>query len=210
MRRYLGIPSAPEEGAAPAWPLRTSLQLFPFPTATPCARLHTKQVLWEWGFDDVAETAELLVSELVTNAVKAAREMGGDVPVWMRVSGDKDRICIEVWDSNPRPPAAVTPDAGPPDPYEEGGRGLFLVQRLSLRWNWHSTREPAGKVVWCELDAGRLDPEDLMELPPLLAQRKPEWLSVRPAPGIRKPEVLRRVRDRIRDLGNDEDGPPAA
>jgi anti-sigma regulatory factor (Ser/Thr protein kinase) len=165
-------------------------------------------VLWEWGLDYAAETAELLVSELITNAVKAAREMGGDVPVWMRVSADRDRICIEVWDSNPRQPAAVAPEAGPPDPYEEGGRGLFLVQRLSLRWNWHSTREPAGKIVWCELDARRPDQEDLMELPPSLPQRKPEWLSVRPAAAIGKPADLRRVRDRIRDLDAGQGGSP--
>src|SRR5262249_45796401 len=175
----------------------------------PCARLHTKQVLWEWGLNDAAETAELLVSELITNAVKAAREMGGNVPVWMRVSADQDRICIEVWDSNPRPPAAVAPEAGPPDPYQEGGRGLFLVQQLSLRWNWHSTGEPAGKLIWCELDAGRAGQEDLMELPPLLPQRKPEWLGVRPARAIGKPQDLRRVRDRIRDLDAGQGGSPA-
>jgi len=126
----------------------------------------------------------------------------------MRVSADRDRICIEVWDGNPQPPAAVAPEAGTPDPYDEGGRGLFLVAKLSLRWDWYSTREPAGKVVWCELDAGRPGREDLMELPPLLPRRKPEWLSVRPAAAVRKPEVLRRVRDRMRGLDADQGGSP--
>ena len=36
---------------------------------------------------------------------------------------------------------------------EEGGRGLFLVAALSTRWDWYLTQEPAGKVVWCEIEA---------------------------------------------------------
>ena len=46
---------------------------------------------------------------------------------------------------------------GAPDPKEEGGRGLFLVAALSQRWGWLPTQEPAGKVVWCELEAGLRD-----------------------------------------------------
>jgi hypothetical protein len=40
---------------------------------------------------------------------------------------------------------------GTPDPQDEGGRGLFLVAALSARWDWYPTSEPAGKVVWCEM-----------------------------------------------------------
>jgi hypothetical protein len=51
------------------WPLRTFLELGALPSAVPCARLHTRQLLWEWGLAaDLADTAELLVSEIVTNA----------------------------------------------------------------------------------------------------------------------------------------------
>jgi anti-sigma regulatory factor (Ser/Thr protein kinase) len=68
------------------------------------------------------------------------------------LSGDSGRVLIEVWDADPRPPAPKDPgEDGLPDPHEEGGRGLFLVAALSARWNWYPTREPAGKVVWCEL-----------------------------------------------------------
>ena len=49
-------------------------------------------------------------------------------------------------------PKDLTKD-GTPDLQEEGGRGLFLVGALSSRWDWYRTREPAGKVVWCELEA---------------------------------------------------------
>ena len=54
------------------WELRTFLELGSLPSAVPCARLHTRQVLWEWHLDALAGTAELIVSELVTNAVHAS------------------------------------------------------------------------------------------------------------------------------------------
>jgi len=52
-------------------PLRSYLELGALPTAVPCARLHARQLVWEWGLDGLAESSELLVSELVTNAVQA-------------------------------------------------------------------------------------------------------------------------------------------
>jgi hypothetical protein len=55
--------------SAARWPLESFLELGAFPGAVPCARLHTRQVLWEWGLAALGETSELLVSELVTNAV---------------------------------------------------------------------------------------------------------------------------------------------
>jgi len=53
------------------WPLRSYLELGALPTAVPCARLHARQLVWEWGLNGLAANTELLVSELVTNAVKA-------------------------------------------------------------------------------------------------------------------------------------------
>ncbi len=48
------------------WPLHSYLELGAFPGAVPCARLHSRQLLWEWGLTDFSDTIELLVSELVT------------------------------------------------------------------------------------------------------------------------------------------------
>ena len=56
------------------WELRTFLELGALPTAVPCARLHVRQVLWEWHLGALADTTELLVSELVTNAVHASAD----------------------------------------------------------------------------------------------------------------------------------------
>jgi len=45
------------------WPLRSYLELAALPGAVPCARLHTRQVVWEWGLQELAETVELVVSD---------------------------------------------------------------------------------------------------------------------------------------------------
>jgi anti-sigma regulatory factor (Ser/Thr protein kinase) len=133
---------------SPSWPLRSVLQLCAVPMATPCARRHARLVLREWGLDDVASTAELLVSELVTNAVTASQAMADAQAIWLRLSSDKARLLIEVWDANPLPPAPRTETLD-----EEDGRGLLLVMSLSERWDWRLLRESYGKVVWCELAA---------------------------------------------------------
>ena len=135
------------------WPLRSYLELGALPTAVPCARLHARHLLWEWGLNGLAADTELLVSELATNAVKATAEQQ-QAAIRLRLSSDSARVLIEVWDANPKPPAPNDlGEDGTPDPEEEGGRGLFLVAALSSRWDWYRTREPPGKVVWCELEA---------------------------------------------------------
>jgi anti-sigma regulatory factor (Ser/Thr protein kinase) len=149
----------PSSGVDPAFhldepesPLRSYLELGALPTAVPCARLHARHVLWEWGLNGLAPDGELLVSELVTNAVKATAGRDG-AAVRLRLSGDSTRVLIEVWDADPRAPEAKDlGEDGTLDPQEDGGRGLFLVAALSARWDWYPTREPAGKVVWCELE----------------------------------------------------------
>ena len=129
------------------WPLRSYLELGALPTAVPCARLHARHLLWEWGLSGLAADTELLVSELVTNAVKATADQQ-QAAIRLQLSSDNTCVRAEVWDADPRPP--VLKDRTP-DLQEEGGRGLFLVAALSSRWDWYRTREPPGKVVWCEL-----------------------------------------------------------
>ena len=142
-----------DEPAPFLWPLCSYLELGALPTAVPCARLHARHVLREWGMNGLAQDSELLVSELVTNAVKATAEHD-QAAVRLRLSGDRTRVLIEVWDADPRPPAPKDlGEYGTPDPEEEGGRGLFLVAALSARWDWYPTGEPMGKVVWCEIEA---------------------------------------------------------
>ncbi|MGW6612171.1 SpoIIE family protein phosphatase [Streptomyces erythrochromogenes] len=100
--------------------------------------------LAEWGLDELAFAAELMLSELVTNAVRYGSE-----PIQVRLIHDHDRALIcEVSDGSNTAPhlrrAATT---------DEGGRGLFLVAQLSRAWGARYTTR--GKVIWaeCALDA---------------------------------------------------------
>jgi anti-sigma regulatory factor (Ser/Thr protein kinase) len=147
-------PVTDSSGMSVSWPLSTSLPLGALPGATPCARLHARAVLHEWGMDDLAEAAELIVSELVTNAVRAStapdgspRYDGTGMPVVvLRLASDRFKLLVEVWDVIPGAPAT-----GHPGPDDESGRGLILVAAECDRWSWQSVPGWPGKVVWAEL-----------------------------------------------------------
>ena len=85
------------------WPLRSYLELGALPTAVPCARLHARHLLWEWGLNGLAADTELLVSELVTNAVKATADQQ-QAAIRLQLSSDNTCVRAEVWDADPRPP----------------------------------------------------------------------------------------------------------
>ncbi|MDN3244213.1 SpoIIE family protein phosphatase [Streptomyces mutabilis] len=110
------------------------------PAAVGEIRSQVSRRLAEWGLDELAFTTELILSELVTNAIR----YGGET-VQVRVVRDRSLIC-EVFDSSSTSPhlryAAMT---------DEGGRGLFLVAQLAERWGTRYT--PAGKVIWAEQPA---------------------------------------------------------
>ncbi|WP_435124688.1 ATP-binding SpoIIE family protein phosphatase [Actinacidiphila sp. bgisy144] len=102
------------------------------------ARRLVRQALTRWGLDDQVDAAELLVSEIVTNAVRYAER-----PVTLRLLRT-DVLRCEVGDDAP-----LLPRMRHAAPEEEGGRGLYLVNRMAQRWG--ATRLGAGKVVWFEL-----------------------------------------------------------
>ncbi|MET7726447.1 SpoIIE family protein phosphatase [Streptomyces mirabilis] len=107
------------------------------PAAVGEVRASVTRQLAEWGLDDMAFTTELILSELVTNAIRY-----GSGTIQVRVLRDRSLIC-EVSDNSstsPRLRYAATTD--------EGGRGLFLVAQLAERWGTRYT--PAGKVIWAE------------------------------------------------------------
>jgi anti-sigma regulatory factor (Ser/Thr protein kinase) len=131
------------------------LELVTLPSAPFWARRQTRAALRSWRiWPETIETAELLVSELITNAVKfagpsqqqradASHESVECISLTLRYM--TGRLIIEVSDPSPRPP--VTAEAGDE---AESGRGLMLVQALSKEWNYYLP--PAGgKVVYCVL-----------------------------------------------------------
>jgi len=126
------------------WPLQTFLELGALPSAVPCARLHARQVLWEWGQTSLGDGVELLVAELVTNAITAAAAADGIPTVRLWMLSDKTQVLILVWDASPEPPVRKNLHAE-----AESGRGLLLVEAFSERWDWYFPQEMGGKVVWC-------------------------------------------------------------
>jgi anti-sigma regulatory factor (Ser/Thr protein kinase) len=133
----------------PAWPVSSVMPpLAALPTAPSAARAYVRATLAKWRMSGLAD-AELLLSELVTNSVHAARVTC--MPVKVRLSANSARILIEVWDGNLQPPVPHGLEKEVPALNAEGGRGLFLVETLSERWGWYPTRNPEGKVTWCEI-----------------------------------------------------------
>ena len=103
------------------------------------ARRFTQATLQGWGLGALSELAELLVSELVTNALRHT-----DRPQQLRLFRDRT-LTVEVADSD-----SQTPIQRGAAEYEEGGRGIQLVDQLARRWGSRATRH--GKVVWFELE----------------------------------------------------------
>lgn len=135
------------------WPLSSSLVLGALPTAPSSARLHARNVVLEWGLGSLADKVELVVSELATNALRVLTfpdgrpryEAGAGLPILgLRLSSDRLRILVEVWDGSPHLPTPKTTD-----PDEETGRGLMLVEALCEQWGWGEPSSGSrGKVVW--------------------------------------------------------------
>ncbi|MFJ5277986.1 SpoIIE family protein phosphatase [Streptomyces parvulus] len=102
------------------------------------AREYARRRLLDWDMEVLVDTTELLVSELVTNALRY-----GEGEIRLRLLLDRTLVC-EVWDSG-----LVQPRRRRARDTDEGGRGLQLVGLLSAAWG--SRRTPRGKTVWFEL-----------------------------------------------------------
>ena len=102
------------------------------------AREYARAQLTGWDMEPLVDTTELLVSELVTNALRY-----GEGEIRLRLLLDRTLVC-EVWDSG-----LVQPRRRRARDTDEGGRGLQLVGLLSAAWG--SRRTPRGKTVWFEL-----------------------------------------------------------
>ncbi|CUW30852.1 MULTISPECIES: SpoIIE family protein phosphatase [Streptomyces] len=118
------------------------------------AREYARGQLLSWDLEPLVDTTELLVSELVTNALRY-----GEGDIRLRLLLDRTLVC-EVWDSG-----LVQPRRRRARDTDEGGRGLQLVGLLSAAWG--SRRTPRGKTVWFELplpggEGGLTDPTEAL------------------------------------------------
>ncbi|MFJ1865586.1 SpoIIE family protein phosphatase [Streptomyces sp. NPDC088097] len=107
------------------------------PDAVGAIRNAASKQLDAWGLTDLSFATELILSELITNALRH-----GGAPVRVRLLHDHTLTC-EVWDGS-----SIAPHLRYAATTDEGGRGLFLVAQLSEHWGTRYT--PYGKVIWAE------------------------------------------------------------
>jgi anti-sigma regulatory factor (Ser/Thr protein kinase) len=138
------------------WPLTSDLgPLGALPTVPRLVRGFASVVLTGWGLVSQIDTAELLLSELATNVVRASTapdghpryDESGRLPlIWVRLLTDRIQLLLEVWDNLPQSYGA--PVVRHPSEDEESGRGLEMVEALSEDWGWESVSGWSGKRVW--------------------------------------------------------------
>ncbi|MFF8609504.1 SpoIIE family protein phosphatase [Streptomyces sp. NPDC015346] len=109
------------------------------PSVVARTRADVAHQLAVWGLEEALFTTELVVSELVTNAIRYGRP-----PIQLRLIHDRTLIC-EVSDNSNTAPHLRRARA-----FDEGGRGLLLVAQLTQRWGTRHARE--GKTIWAEQD----------------------------------------------------------
>ncbi|MFG2884845.1 SpoIIE family protein phosphatase [Streptomyces sp. NPDC048297] len=112
------------------------------PSVVGRARQHADEQLSAWGLDEAAFSTELIVSELVTNAIRYGRP-----PIRLRLIHQDSTLICEVYDSS-----GSTPHMRRARMFDEGGRGLLLVAQLTARWGTRHDR--IGKTVWAEQRVG--------------------------------------------------------
>ncbi|MFF9309575.1 ATP-binding protein [Streptomyces sp. NPDC014748] len=137
------------ENAPTAW--EYSLHIPNDPRAVTVTRRTLRLILTLHGLIGLVDTAELLATELISNAVLHTKG-----PAALRLRFSAGVLRIGAWDADPAPPEPPAAPAALEDlADQEGGRGLFLVKTCADLWGWQPlTRNgDRGKVVWCELPA---------------------------------------------------------
>ena len=137
--------SAETCGAAdPAETVPTAMFRFdPVPESAGKARRSARTVLSAWGLQALAEDVDLVVSELITNALlhTGLGPGGAPTPVRLELELAGKALTCRVVDSSPLPPQPEEADHD-----AESGRGLILVEALADAWDWEE--QPEGKAVW--------------------------------------------------------------
>lgn len=139
------------------------LELPATPAAASVARLFVRCLCEEWGVGSVADVAELLSSELVTNAVVHARSA-----IELEAARSTVDLRIDVRDAGP---GTVDAEVLPPPSESEGGRGLSIVATLADDWGVESAAR--GKSVWFRLATPQPPDAEADESPARVRQTVP-------------------------------------
>lgn len=141
-------PPAGGRGRQPSQPV-ASCALSPRAESVKAGRDFTRAALRDWGMADLTDLAELIVSELVTNALRhgvpSARMPGTGHCLRLRLLAQYPFVMCMVTD-----PGSDIPVLRESGPTAQSGRGLNVVESCSVRWGWHLLDE-GGKVVWAVL-----------------------------------------------------------
>jgi anti-sigma regulatory factor (Ser/Thr protein kinase) len=124
-----------------------AFRLDPVPESAGRARRAVHALLAAWGLDRLADEVDVVVSELVTNALLHSGEgpVGAEAPVRFDLVVRAGRLTARVVDASPLPPR---PEEA--EDTAESGRGLILVEALAADWGWEDL--PDGKAVWAAFD----------------------------------------------------------
>jgi anti-sigma regulatory factor (Ser/Thr protein kinase) len=131
--------------ATQASPRLIALVLPGIPESVPVARLRVRAALGWHGLAEYVDDAEIITSELVTNAVQHACGNGRKtIGVTLTAAGSPAAVTVAVSDSSPQGPIRRDTPPG-----SEQGRGLQIVEALSAHWGWR--REDGGKAIFAVL-----------------------------------------------------------
>lgn len=134
------VPHADKTAAGGGFSPRAYVRTFPPEASSASGARHlARDACRQWNRPDVAETVELLATELVANAIRYAQ-----APIDVRLIATPCGIRVEVSDDSPRRPVQQNPDQ-----LAESGRGLWLIDAMADRWGVDA--HTAGKRVWAEI-----------------------------------------------------------
>ncbi|KUO18440.1 serine/threonine protein kinase [Streptomyces dysideae] len=188
----------------------TSIRLAAVSSAVPCSRMFVRDILDRWKLGDYIEVAELVVSELVTNAVKMTGITDPEPKTWdiraehvigVQLRTTNGSLFVEVWDRIVDAPVAKNPDNN-----TEGGRGLMLICAMAKQWDVYRPQS-GGKVVWAELELGKPAEPPPLSSPPLTVHVP--GMTTAPRGATEKTAHLGLI-ERMLDDSRSEDAPPEA
>jgi anti-sigma regulatory factor (Ser/Thr protein kinase) len=147
-------PPGPPGSLPRHWPHESAQSFGPYDSTAPTVRLYARVVLAEWGMADLAPTAELVLSELVTNALQITWQLRLDTPVGVRLLADSCWLVLEVWDGAHEVPRMQAPDLAAEfdggDESDGHGNGLMIVATMCHQWG-HLHCPEGGKIVYAIL-----------------------------------------------------------
>jgi len=147
-------PPSPPGSVPRYWPHESAQSFGPYDSTVPTVRSYARVVLAGWDLKDLADEAELVLSELVTNALQATWRWRRDSPVGVRLRADSSWLVIEVWDEVDGIPQIRELDLDAEfdgsDVLDGHGNGLAIVETVCHQWGYFNC-PGGGKIVYATL-----------------------------------------------------------